>query len=266
MWIRGIRGIDSQAALRDYILKNGPYDQDRNEQIYREYFTRTRPRDTLFEYLDRVLNFTAGAVADIGCHVGMNLVYCSSSSYGIELRGARAAFAKSLGLTVYECNFLSDDISHLPHIDTIWCAATLEHVDAPHVLLRRAHYLLKENGRIIVETPCVVPNQLMKALPLIDKIYGDHDDHVNSFSQTSLIRTCEMAGFAEEFSFRYSTPLVKRGIPPRATGVFPLSLLGQSVVFVGRKMKGWNYPSKASREATDSGLGYEFKSKILSPY
>jgi SAM-dependent methyltransferase len=195
----------------------------------------------------------------------MNLVYCSRDSYGIEFRGARARFAKSLGLNVFECNFLVDDLSHLPRVDVVWCAATLEHVDAPHVLLRRLYNLLKGDGRIILETPCAIPNRMMWSVPFLNRVFGDHDDHINSFSQTSLIRFCERAGFAEEWSFRYSTPLVMRRLPVRVTGIFPFSIVAQSVVYVGRRIPGWNYPPKATRNAADNALGYEFRDQILGP-
>lgn len=85
--------------------------------------------------------------------------------------------------------------------------------------------------------------------------HGDHDDHINSFSPTS--RFCERAGFAEEWVFRYSTPLINRlkGMPVWATRLPPFNLVAESIV----------YPPKATRCAVNNSAGYRFRSMFAAP-
>jgi len=91
-------------------------------------------------------------------------------------------------------------------------------------------------------------------------VYGDHDDHINSFSPTSLARFCERAGFVEEKLFRYSTPLINRGFPVWATRLPVLSMVAESIVYVGRQVPEWDYPPKASRRAASNLAGYTYRS------
>jgi SAM-dependent methyltransferase len=260
MKIQGIAGITTEAELRDHVLAHGPYEAEENRRIYEKWFTGRRPRDKVYAYLDRKLGITRGTIADVGCGYGPTLIHAAPGSFGLELEEYQAAFARAIGLNVMTRNVITDDLSDIPPVDTVWCAATLEHVDAPHVFLRRLYYLLEPGGRLIIEVPCALPAPWMRRIPGATHVYGDHDDHVNSFSPTSLARFCERAGFQEEWVFRYSTPLINRRLPVAVTRFPPLSLVAESIVYVGRHIPSWEYPPKATRRAANNAAGYEFKS------
>jgi SAM-dependent methyltransferase len=267
MKIQGIAGITTRGELERHIVTRGCYDQAENRRIYEKWFSGTRPRDRVYEYLDDRLRITSGVLCDVGCGYGAALVHAGPGSYGLELEDYQAAFARSIGLPVHTRNIITDDLSDLPLADTVLCAATLEHVDAPHVFLRRLYYLLRPGGRLIVEVPCALPARWMRHAPGIDRVYGDHDDHVNSFSPSSLVRFCERAGFREQWVFRYSTPLIRRfrRLPVWATRVPPLSWVAQSIVYVGQHIPDWDYPQKATRRAANTRAGYRFRSMFAAP-
>jgi SAM-dependent methyltransferase len=267
MKIKGITGVASSDELERHVVAQGCYDEAENRRIYRKWFTGTRPRDRVYAYLDDRLGITSGILCDVGCGYGPTLVHAGPGSYGIELEDYQAAFARSIGLAVHTRNVITDDLADLPLADTVWCAATLEHVDAPHVFLRRLYYLLRPRGRLIVEVPCALPALWMRRAPGVNRVYGDHDDHINSFSPTSLTRFCERAGFREQWVFRYSTPLINRfkRMPVWATRYPPFSWVAQSIVYVGQHIPGWEYPRKATRRAANNPSGYRFRSMFAAP-
>jgi len=267
MKIQGILGVATQQELERNILTRGCYDAAENMRIYKKWFTGARPRDRVFSYLADKLELTSGILCDVGCGYGPTLVHAAPGSFGIELEDYQAGFARSIGLTVYTRNIITDDLSDLPLADTVWCAATLEHVDSPHVFLRRLYYLTKPGGRVVIEVPCALPAPWMRVVPGAQYVYGDHDDHINSFTPTSLARFCERAGVAEEWVFRYSTPLINRlkGLPVWATRLPPFNLVAESIVYVGRQVPNWEYPPKATRCAANNSAGYRFRSMFAAP-
>lgn len=262
MQVRGIAGVTSSHALERHILDNGCYDKDENRRIYTKWFSGGRPRDRVFAYLDDKLGLATGSLCDVGCGYGATLVHAGPGSYGIELEDYQAAFGRSVGLSIHTRNVITDDLTDLPRVDTVWCAAMLEHVDAPHIVLRRLYYLLKPGGRIVLIVPCAPPALWIRHAPGLNRFYRDHDDHINSFSPASLARFCERAGFRELWTFRYSTPLINRlkTIPVWATRYPPFSWIAQSIVYVGRGIPDWDYPPKATRRAANNAAGYRFRS------
>lgn len=257
---QGIPGITSQEQLREHVLAKGCYSPAENLRIYNKWFTAKRPRDHLWRFLDEKFNVTNGTVCDVGCAYGMTLIDCPQGSYGIELEDYQCEFARSIGLTVLQKDVIHGDWSDVHKVDTVWCAATLEHVDAPHVFLRRLFYLLKPGGRIIIEVPHSLPAAWMKHVPQLNYLYSDHDDHINSFTATALERIMERAGFKQERSIRYSTPLVGRKVPVWLTGLPLVRTIADSQVYVGRSIPDWEYPKKATRRAADNPNGYVFRS------
>ncbi len=261
---QGLPGIQSQDELRAHVLARGCFDAAENERIYKKWFTRSRPRDHLWAYLDQRFGITDGTVCDVGCAYGMTLVDCPSGSYGIELEEYQCRFGTSIGLTILQKDVIHGDWSDVPKVDTLWCAATLEHVDAPHVFLRRLYYLLKPGGRLVLEVPHSLPAAWMRHVRPLDYLYSDHDDHINSFSAPALARMCERAGFACEAQLRYSTPLVARKVPVWLTGLPLVRTLAESQVYVGRSVPGWEYPEKATRRAADNPNGYVWRSMFAA--
>lgn len=122
--------------------------------------------------------------------------------------------------------------------------------------------LLEPGGRIFLEVPCALSSLWKRGIPGAKRIYGDHDDHVNSFTPTTLARFCERAGFREEKIFRYSVPLIHRiqGLGLGLTRVPPLLAFANHVVYIGRQIPDWEYLPKSTRRAAQNERGYVWKS------
>ena len=142
-----------QGNVRELLLERGCFDASENERIYRKWF-HGAPR-YLFRAVDRRHGLTGVRLADVGCSYGMNLLHCARGSYGIEIDDREARFARGLGLPVYHRDAMIDDLSDLPRVDAVWCAAVLEHVDSPHVFLRRLHELLLPEGLLVIFVPTI---------------------------------------------------------------------------------------------------------------
>ncbi len=248
------------AGLREAILSRGCYSAQENLRIYDKWFAGIRPRDRLIAALDRRFHLGSAVLCDVGCGYGMYLRLGGPGSYGIELEPYCARFAGSLGLEVHARDVVTDDLSDLRPVDAVLCLAVLEHVDAPHVFLRKLHLLLKPEGLLIVETPRKPALEWLERAPLLRHVYQDHGDHVNAFTVSTLRFACERAGFRTLAAAKWSKPLAQRLQPlsPFVGGLFPLSLLANGVVYVGAKVADWQYPPEATRAATLTGRGYTY--------
>jgi len=242
--------INSDPALREMVLSRGCYSKEENERIFSKWF-RTAPR-YLFRAVDKKYHIADRRLCDVGCEYGVNLPFCAPGSYGLEIDPYAVRFAESLGLKVYRRDVARDDLADLPKVEAVWCSAMLEHVDSPHVVLRKLHYLLEPGGIVCVYVPTVSPISFLRHLPRVGKYLGtySHGDHVNAFTPGTLKFMCERAGF--------STIECSSFLP------FPLSVLDRTtlvdgVVYVGRRPADWDYPRKSTRKAVPGGDGYVFK-------
>jgi SAM-dependent methyltransferase len=233
----GIRG----SALKEYILAHGIFSADGNLGVYEKWF-RKSPR-YLFKAIDERYGITEKVFCDIGCSYGMNLVYARPESYGLDIQKVYVDFANALGLTAYLRDAVLDDLSDLPKVEAIWCCAVLEHVDAPHVLLRRLWLLSKPDGLIFMWVPTIpgFPWRYLKYIPFMRKYLNahTHGDHVNAFTPATVRFTAERAGFETiELNALYPKPF-------RWLGKFLFILDG--VMYVGRK-KQQVYSDNSSRK------------------
>jgi SAM-dependent methyltransferase len=246
--------LRSLEALQDRIVSRGCYSRAENRRIFDKWFKGTRPRDRLFSALDRRYELTRGTVCDIGCGYGSHLVLCSPGSFGLDLESYQTDF----GLELYERDVITDDLEDLPTVDAVWCGAVIEHVDSPHIFLRKIHGLLKPGGRLVLETPRKPSIPLLEKLPVLRRLFSDHDDHISAFTESTLCFTCERAGFRTLATHLWSKPLAQRLslFSPFATGVFPLSLIANGVVYVGEKIEPWDYGPSATRRAAVNRRGY----------
>jgi SAM-dependent methyltransferase len=234
--------IPFEGDVRELILERGCFDREENERIYWKWF-HGAPR-YLFRAVDRKYGLTQVRLADVGCSYGMNLLHCAPGSYGIEIDEREAAFALGLGLPVHHRDAMHGDLSDLERVDALWCAAVLEHVDAPHVFLRKLYDLLVPGGLLVVFVPTIPIFRGLSKLPRIGGYFNGHVavDHVNAFTPATLGFTCERAGFRTlEVSPYYPRPF---GLLNR----IPVSSrLIDGCVYVGRSIEDWEYPQKASR-------------------
>jgi SAM-dependent methyltransferase len=242
----------SRAELKRFVLERGCYDDAENLRIYEKWFSSS-PR-YLFRAVDSKYGLTTRTLCDLGCSYGMNLVHCTEDSYGVELEPRQVDFAKSLGLRVHQLDFVDDDVSALPKVDAVWTCAVMEHVDAPHVFLRKIHQILKPGGLVAVYVPTVPAIRSLRHLPWLGRYFMGHtaSDHINFYTPATLRLECEAAGFwtVEQ------TPLFP-GLLRLFNHVPPFSSLIDGSMYIGRRIDDWDYPSGAFRRAANNARGFD---------
>lgn len=245
-----LNNLGTYKALKEHVIANGCYSEQENERIYHKWFA-TAPRH-LFRAVDRKYHLTEQTLCDVGCAYGGNLVFCSQDSYGIEIEEYETKFATSIGLTVHTMDVISADFSELPKVDVVWNSATLEHVEAPHIFLRKLHMLLKPGGLLAIYVPTIPWLPFVKRIPRLNRYFTGyrHGDHINAFVPSTLRFFCERAGFETvEVSAFYPSILA------------PLShiKLIDGCVYIGRKIEGWEYAPNATRRTAANTKGFDFK-------
>ena len=135
-----MRQLKPDARMKQMILERGCYSPEENRRIYDKWFA-PGPRQK-FQLVNRKYRLVDKALCDIGCSYGATLMFCKEGSYGIDIETYESQFAQSIGLNVYQRDFLHDPIADLPKVEAIWCSAVLEHVESVHVFLRRMAMLL----------------------------------------------------------------------------------------------------------------------------
>jgi SAM-dependent methyltransferase len=248
-----MRKLTPNEETRQNIIDNGCYERERNTRIYDKWF-RNGPRGRI-QALIRRYNLTQKAVLDIGCGYGNNLIFYGPGSYGFEYRDKSAAFARSIGLTAHTRDLIEDDLTDLPKVDVVMCYAVIEHVESPHVALRKIHALLKPEGLAIIYVPTIPALPLLGKLPRIGGHFTGHGniDHINAFTPATIRFMVERAGFRD---LEYTTALPGIG---RLLDIPPLHSLIDGAVIVGRKDDAWQYPEASTRTRTESGRGFTYK-------
>ncbi|MGB7339257.1 MAG: methyltransferase domain-containing protein [Phototrophicaceae bacterium] len=244
--------IKPTEAIKQRIM-NGCYEPAENKRIYDKWFA-TGPRHQ-FQSVNRKYNLTDKVVCDIGCGYGMNIMYTHADSYGIEIDNYAASFARSIGLTIHERDFMNDDISDLPKVDAIWCSAVLEHVESVHIFLRKMAMLLKDDGLLGIFVPTIPLVPALRTIPPLKRFTTGYlySDHINAFTPSTLRFFCERAGF--------DTYEVSPFFPPPLSIINQVPLLNRivdSVTYVGRKIPDWDYVSGSARHAADNAKGFDY--------
>ena len=251
--VAALPNISSANDLREYILDKGCYSREENTRIYDKWFAPS-PR-YLFRAVNEAYHLTERTLCDVGCGYGMNLLYTRPGSFGIEIEKYENEFTRSLGLTVYNRNIIEDDLSDLPKVEAIWCSAVLEHVDSPHIFLRKLHGLLESKGLIVIFVPTIPIVPTLMSLPWIGYYFSGHlyPDHINAFTPETLRFFCERAGFETlDVSPFYHFPFnVFNHLP------FFMRLI-DGCVYVGKKIEAWEYMPAATRRVANNLQGFSF--------
>lgn len=252
--VRGIEGLATRGDLLRFVSTQGCYEPEENLRIYNKWFANA-PRH-LFRAVDRKYRITDAPLCDVGCSYGMNLFFSPPGSYGIEIGPYAVAFARSLGFSIYELDVLNDDLSNLPKVSSIWCSQVLEHVDSPHIFLRKLHGLLAQRGMIAISVPTISPLSWLRCIPKLGRYFKGYrnSDHINAFTPATLRFFCERAGF--------QTIEVSAFYPILGVDRVPLAnrLVG-TCVYVGRKIDDWEYPKSATRRVSGNLSGFEFRAE-----
>jgi SAM-dependent methyltransferase len=247
-----LAAFQSPEKLKKHICANGCYSREENERIFDKWFSKA-PR-YLFRAVNRKYQLTDRTLCDVGCGYGANLLFCHLGSYGIELEEYAVKFARSIGCQVYERDVITDDLADLPQVEVVWNSAVLEHVESPHIFLRKLHMLLRPNGLLALYAPTIPPLPVLRHLPRLGQYFTGHlhGDHINAFTPGTLKFFCERAGF--------TTIEISAFYPP------PLSIMSRKLfwvdgcVYIGRKADDWEYPPNATRRKAINAKGFRIVS------
>lgn len=248
--------LHPDTRMQQHILENGCYNREENRRIYDKWFARG-PRHQ-FQAVNAKYQLTEKAICDLGCGYGVNLVYCRPGSYGIEVDKYSADFARSIGLTVYERDFMRDSVDDLPAVDAVWCSAVIEHVESVHIFLRKMALILKPGGLLAVYVPTIPLIPALRYLPVLGRYTTGylHSDHINAFTPATLRFFCERSGF-ETLELSPFMP----GLLSVFNHVPLLHQLVSGCAYVGRKIDGWDYAGNATRQAVAHGIGFTYRRK-----
>ncbi|HCX45039.1 TPA: hypothetical protein DGT35_00295 [Patescibacteria group bacterium] len=236
--------------IEKYIVENGCFERAKNQRIYNKFFKHGSRY--VFKTAWKKYDLASKTLCDIGCAYGVNLLNTKEGSYGIDINTNFVNFANSIGLNVIKRNIVSDDISDLKRVDVLWQSAILEHIDSPHIFLRKCWNMIDDGGIMIMYVPIMPMFKWMRFLPILGKFFASykHEDHVNFFTKETVKFQCERAGFET---------IENNPWYPGFLRIFDYFNFISSTVYVGRKNSNWEYPSNCERLKADNKDGYIYK-------
>src|SRR3989344_946706 len=186
--------FSKETNLKDRIFSHSPLSSEETQKIWEKYF--------LFMPMKLVLplvkyRLDKKKVLDIGSAWGEFFIHFGPGSKGIEVLPESIKFSRAIGLDVSGYNFEDEWREEAESYDAVWCSNVLEHVVAPHQLLRKFHNTLKENGLIFIRVPTIPSNWLYLKLNKIFLGFLGYEaiQHTNAFTRKTVEFTIERAGF-----------------------------------------------------------------------
>ena len=224
--------------LKERMFKNSSLDFSATEKIWEKYF-RFLPLKLALPLQKYELD--KKKVLDVGSAWGEFLIHFGPDSKGIEVLPESVKFSKSLGFNVSEYNFEDEWQEEPESFDAIWCSNVLEHIVAPHILLRRFHGTLKSNGLIFIRVPTVPSNWFYLKLNKFFLGFLGYEalQHINAFTRRTVEFTIERAGFKviESNIFLPKNKFLNRFFNPILKDVFSfITIVAQKIPF--------EYPAK----------------------
>lgn len=180
--------------LKERVFKNSPLNLAATEKIWDKYF-QFMPIKLALPLEKYHLN--QKKVLDIGSASGEFLIHFGPGSKGIEVLPESVKFSKALGLNVAEYNFEDEWREEKNSFDAVWCSNVLEHVVAPHRLLRRFHETLKPDGLVFIRVPTIPSNRFYFKLNklLLGFLGYEAAQHINAFTRKTVEFAISRAGF-----------------------------------------------------------------------
>jgi len=219
--------------LKERIFKNSPLDFTATEKIWDKYF-RFMPTKLALPLIKYRLDNKK--VLDIGSAWGEFLIHFGPGSHGIEVLPEPLKFSSAIGLDVSKYNFEDEWRENSGSFDVVWCSNVMEHVVAPHLLLRRFHDALKPNGLIFIRVPTIPSNWLYLKLNrlLLGFLGYEALQHINAFTRRTIEFTALRAGFKiiESNTFLPKNKILNEIFNPFLKDVISFTtLVGQKVPF-----------------------------------
>lgn len=186
--------FSKETGLKDRIFSHSLLSKEETQKIWEKYF-RFMPLKLTLPF--QKYNLGQKKVLDIGSAWGEFLIHFGPGSKGLEVLPESVKFSKAIGLNVAEYNFEDEWREEGESFDAVWCSNVLEHVVAPHLLLKRFHDTLKPNGLVFIRVPTVPSNWLYIKLNrlLLGFLGYEAVQHINAFTRRTIEFTIERAGF-----------------------------------------------------------------------
>jgi SAM-dependent methyltransferase len=245
--------MQSASRHKDIIIKKGCYDPARNERIYQKWFARG-PRMRMQTLLKRFA-LSEKRVVDVGCGYGNNLWYFGPGSYGIEVLEKEVAFAQSIGLDARVVDIAHEAVTNLPKAEVALCYAVIEHVENPHVVLRKLHALLEPGGLVLIYVPTIPVFPILGRLPRIGGAFSGYTnvDHINAFTPATIRFMAERAGFHTQ---TLTTAMPWLGALCDLPGI---RALFDGIVYVGTAIEDFEYHPHSTRKVAANAKGFVYK-------
>lgn len=181
----------------------------KNESLFRNIF---RKRFNLLR--PYVAGLPTGRVLDVGCSNGVFLDLFREKgwqTWGVEPSGSGET-ARQKGYKILKTNFENAELPQ-NYFDLALLNHTLEHMENPVLVLKKAYKILKKGGVVFVD----VPNAGGLGSKLLGKYwpYKLPDEHKHQFTKESLSKVLKSAGFkvlhweSRSGVFEYANPLLE---------------------------------------------------------
>jgi len=186
--------FSKETGLKERIFSRSPLSKEETQKIWEKYF-RFLPLKLALPLVKYQID--KKKVLDVGSAWGEFLIHFGPGSKGIEISPEAVKFSRTIRLDVSEYNFEDEWRENPESFDAIWCSNVLEHVAAPHQLLRKFHKTLKENGLIFIRVPTIPSNWLFLKLNnfFLGFLGYGAVQHLNAFTRKTIEFTIERAGF-----------------------------------------------------------------------
>ncbi len=183
-----------ETNLQERIFSRSSLSSEETQKIWKKYF-RFMPMKLAVPL--RKYHLNNKKVLDIGSAWGEFLIHFGPGSKGIEVLPESVKFAKAIGLDIDEYNFEDEWREDPESYDAIWCSNVMEHVVAPHLMLRHFHDALKPDGLIFIRVPTIPSNCLYLKLNkmLLGFLGYEALQHINAFTRRTIEFTIVRAGF-----------------------------------------------------------------------
>lgn len=160
-----------------------------------------------FGHIRSLYKLADKSVLDVGCSEGHYLACFGPGSVGVTIIDAHVEVGRKLGLTILNKNVENPDFAMDKKFDFVWANNFFEHMNSPHLFLRKMETCLNQDGKIILGVP-VIP--YLPFLSYVKRFRGAYaSSHVNFFYRKTLIETVRYAGYevieARSFFFKNRT-------------------------------------------------------------
>ncbi len=191
------RPLDLFARYDD--VEDAPYLENRDQRLATSRLAIARIR----QWFDR------GHLLDIGCSTG-DFLEVAREHYdveGLELSRWAVDVARSKALKVHNCRLSAIQEPERFDIITLW--GVIEHFDEPRIEVEHVHRLLKPGGCVFLWTGDIHSST---ARLLGRRWWWYQGQHIQMFSERSLVRLFEDRGFEKTWIGRYPYVMVLRSV------------------------------------------------------